>query len=187
MENNTNNFEELKKHADESHENDFIDETRAAELDQPETQAQTEPGNQNPPPGPENENTYKEPDGKVNLGEMLGEDAAKQIAIGIDFALSGAMALLATKIAKRPVYMENFRQTASEINNFKTCVHECLKTIKLDLSNPWIILGILTVGTYGAKAANITTEIMAEKMNSTAAPIQKGKRGTYKKRNPKEA
>ena len=187
MENNTNNFDELKNTAGSSDESDFLDPERIPETKQEENPG-TNPGanpTENPGENPGENQTYNNPDGTKNLGLLLGEEVSKQIATGIDFILSGGMALLSTKIAKRPVYMENFRQSAGEIKNFSGAVHECLKTINVNLDNPWIVLGFLAVGTYGAKAANVTTEIMAEKMENSGETIAKKVRGKYKKREPK--
>lgn len=111
-------------------------------------------------------------DGKMGANYIF---SGKQLMQAIDFGLSSIFAFTASKIAKRNISPDYFKLTAEEKKASGEVLDECLKTINININNPWVALSIVMGGAYLGKTVQVMQDV--KQANTEVVEKKKSNRG----------
>lgn len=95
-------------------------------------------------------NEVKENPEVITAAQLIPSEA---VLLMFDKGMSILFPLLINKVAGTKLRTDDFKLTAEEKKQLKTPLENCMKELKINISNPFVILGITAFAIYGGKAA----------------------------------
>lgn len=86
----------------------------------------------------------------ITAAQLIPSEA---VLLMFDKGMSILFPLLINKVAGTKLRTDDFKLTAEEKKQLKTPLENCMKELKINISNPFVILGITAFAIYGGKAA----------------------------------
>jgi hypothetical protein len=84
------------------------------------------------------------------------------VLLMFDKGMSILFPFVLNKITGSKLKTDDFKLTAEEKRQLKEPLENCMKELKINISNPFVILGITALAIYGGKAANVLDVTGAE-------------------------
>jgi hypothetical protein len=95
----------------------------------------------------------------ISAAQLIPTEA---VLLMFDKGMSILFPFVLNKIAGTKLKTDDFKLTAEEKRQLKEPLENCMKELKINISNPFVILGITALAIYGGKAANVLDVTGAE-------------------------
>jgi hypothetical protein len=95
----------------------------------------------------------------ISAAQLIPTDA---VLLMFDKGMSILFPFVLNKIAGTKLKTDDFKLTAEEKKQLREPLENCMKELKINISNPFVILGITALAIYGGKAANVLDVTGAE-------------------------
>lgn len=112
--------------------------------------------------------------GKLNVIDVIPADA---ILLIVDKTFSVIIPAVINRLTGTKLKQEQFKLNTEEKKQLKTPLESALKTIDLNINNPFVILGLTALAVYGGKAAealNVTGAEEVKKADGRGRPRKNG-------------
>jgi hypothetical protein len=88
----------------------------------------------------------------ISAAQIIPTEA---VLLMFDKGMSILFPFVLNKITGSKLKTDDFKLTAEEKRQLKEPLENCMKELKINISNPFVILGITALAIYGGKAANV--------------------------------
>jgi len=95
----------------------------------------------------------------ISAAQLIPTEA---VLLMFDKGMSILFPFVLNKIAGTKLKTDDFKLTAEEKKQLREPLENCMKELKINISNPFVILGITALAIYGGKAANVLDVTGAE-------------------------